>query len=103
MDALSKPKKSEDQYHKDEAVRWLLSGTRDFVEVCLNAGLDPAYVRRKAKKALLQPTAWRAAPGKGKRYVERKAYRLQLAKRKANKAPINVTIHHSVETVCEFV
>jgi hypothetical protein len=78
MDALSHSKQSEAQYHKHEAIRWLSDNSKDFVEVCMSAGLDPDYVRRKAKRALVVPTLWRAAPGKGKRYLERKSYRERM-------------------------
>jgi hypothetical protein len=37
--------------------------------------MDPDYVRRKAKRAIISPKPWRAEAGKGKRYLERKAYR----------------------------
>jgi|GEM_PF-1550588 len=75
MDALSKSSNKEAQYHKHEAIRWLSENSKDFIEVCLNAGFRPDEVRRKAKKALLNPSLWRAEAGKGKRYTERKIYR----------------------------
>lgn len=75
MDALNLARDSESLYNKTEAIHWLTGNSRDFVDVCLYAGLDPDYVRRKAKKAMLSPVAWRAAPGCGKRYHERKAKR----------------------------
>jgi hypothetical protein len=75
MDALSKSKTPEMRYHKYEAIRWLSDNSKDFVMVCYFADMDPDYVRRKAKKSLLSPTAWRAEAGKGKRYMERKSYR----------------------------
>ncbi len=75
MDALSKSKNKEAQYHKHEAIRWLTESSKDFIEVCLNAGLNPDDVRRKAKKAIANPTLWRAEAGAGKRYIERKTYR----------------------------
>ncbi len=87
MDALSKANNSEARYHKDEAIRWLSDNSKDFVYVCTLAGLDPNYVRRKAKKALVSPVAWRAAPGKGKRYQERKAKRAAAAKRSIKSSP----------------
>jgi hypothetical protein len=74
VDALCKSKNPELLYCKDEAIRWLTNNNKDFVEVCLLAGFDPSYVRRKAKKAIAAPSAWRAAPGLGKRYMERKVY-----------------------------
>lgn len=75
MDALSRCKKPESQYQKHEAIRWLTGNSRDFIDVCLSAGMDPNYVRKKAKKAIYSPKSWRAEPGKGKRYLERKRYR----------------------------
>ena len=75
MDALSRASSSEARYHKNEAINWLTGNSKDFVTVCLHAGLDPNYVRRKAKRSLLNPQNWRADAGKGKRYEERKAYR----------------------------
>ena len=73
MDALNRSGTTEARYHKHEAIRWLTDNGRDFAEVCHLAGLNPSYVRRKAKKALLSPLSWRALPGQGKRYKERKA------------------------------
>lgn len=75
MDALSKCKKSDSQFQKSEAKHWLTSSSKDFIDVCIAAGLNPDYVRRKAKKALTSPSPWRAEAGKGKRYAERKKYR----------------------------
>jgi len=85
MDALSRAGSNEARYHKNEAVNWLTGNGRDFVTVCLQAGLDPNYVRRKAKRTLLNPQNWRADAGKGRRYEERKAYRKrkQLEKQSA--------------------
>lgn len=75
MDALSRCKKSESVYHKYEAISWLTGNSKDFNDVCLCAGLNPDYVRRKAKKVIAAPVPWRAEAGKGKRYQERKKYR----------------------------
>lgn len=87
MDALSKSRNPEAQYHRHEAIRWLSENSKDFVEVCLCAGLDPNDVRRKAKQALIAPRSWRAEAGSGSRYQERKAYRqkLKLKLRKTGK------------------
>lgn len=82
MDALSRANNTEAKYQKTEALRWLTENSKDFTQVCSYAGLDPDWVRRKVKKALVNPASWRAAPGKGKRYVERKAYRMRLKKEK---------------------
>lgn len=63
MDALSKCKKSESQYSKLEATRWLTDNGKDFIDVCLAAGMNPDYVRRKAKQVLASPSPWRAEAG----------------------------------------
>src|SRR5947208_1331494 len=78
MDALSRCNNAEATYHKHEAIHWLTGNSRDFITVCLFAGLDPDYVRRKSKRALAAPRPWRAEAGKGKRYLERKVYRQNL-------------------------
>lgn len=75
VDALSKSKKSEAIYQKHEAINWLTGNSKDFVDVCIAANLNPDYVRRKAKHAISNPSPWRAEAGKGKRYEERKEYR----------------------------
>lgn len=75
MDALSRSKKTESRYQKHEATCWLTGNSKDFTDVCLCAGMDPDYVRRKAKNILSSPRPWRAAAGEGKRYEERRKYR----------------------------
>jgi hypothetical protein len=81
MDATSRCKKSESRYNKHEATCWLTGNSKDFIDVCLCAGMNPDYVRRKAKNVLSSSFAWRAEAGKGKRYHERKKYReKQMAK-----------------------
>lgn len=80
MDALSNARNAEAAYHKSEAIHWLTGNSKDFTDVCLMAGLDPSYIRKKAKKCLAMPVKWRAEPGKGKRYLERRAYRLKIRK-----------------------
>ncbi len=75
MDALSNAKTSEARYHKHEAINWLTGNSRNFNTVCHFANLDPDYVRRKAKRAIVSPQNWRAEPGTGKRFYERQAYR----------------------------
>lgn len=77
MDALSNAKTSEARFHKHEATNWLTGNSKNFITVCHHAGLDPDYVRRKAKRALASPRRWRAEPGKGSRYHERRARRLE--------------------------
>ncbi len=84
MDALSRCKKSESLYQKHEAICWLTSNSKDFIDVCLSAGMNPDYVRHKAKKVLAAPVPWRAEAGQGKRYQERKKYR-EKQRMEANK------------------
>lgn len=80
MDALSRSRHPEQQHHKQAAINWLTGNSKDFFLVCYYAGMDPDYVRRKAKRALVSPVAWRAAPGHGQRYLERKNYRQRIKK-----------------------
>jgi hypothetical protein len=75
VDALGKANNAEAAYHKKKATLWLIEAGPDFCRVCNLAGFDPGYVRRKVKKTLAAPRPWRAPPGKGKRYLERRAYR----------------------------
>lgn len=84
MDALSRSRNPEVQYHKREAIYWLTENNKDFIIVCLHAGMDPDYVRQKAKRAINSPSPWRAEPGSGKRYAERKAYRERIRKQPAS-------------------
>lgn len=77
IDALSKAKGNEAYTLKLNAVRWLTGNSDDFITVCLLAGMDPDNVRMKAKKAIANPVPWRAAPGKGKRYQKRRAWRIK--------------------------
>lgn len=83
MDALSRSRHPEQQHHKQAALNWLTGNSKDFFLVCSLAGMDPDYVRRKAKKSLVSPIAWRAAPGQGQRYLERKHYRQRIKKMRA--------------------
>lgn len=78
MDALSRSNNAEARYQREESIRWLTSNSKDFVTVCLYAGFDPDYIRKRVKQTLASPRLWRAEPGKGKRYLERKAYRERL-------------------------
>lgn len=97
MDALSRSHHAEARYHKHEAMRWLTENTKDFITVCLYAGLDPDYVRQNAKRTLASPTRWRAEPGQGKRYAERKAYRDKLKAQSALPAALPTkTISHNI-------
>jgi hypothetical protein len=74
-DAINSARTAEDDYHKQEALRWLTGNGRDFHAVCMMAGFDPDWVRTRIKKALVGRRPWRASPGRGRRYVERKRYR----------------------------
>jgi len=81
MDALTNSTTAESRYHKIEATRWLTENSKDFTTVCLFAGFEPGYIRRMAKRILAAPKPWRAVPGKGKRYHEKKAWRRGLKSR----------------------
>ncbi len=78
MDALSNARNTEAAYHKQQALHWLRSDNADFAMVCLLAGFTPEYIRRQVKKTLACPRPWRALPGEGSRYHERKRYRERL-------------------------
>ena len=80
MDALSRSRKPDEQFCKFEATRWLTNNNGHFRNVCMLAGMDPDYVRVKAKKALAENISWRAEAGTGKRYEERKMYRERIKK-----------------------
>ncbi len=59
MDAGSNSKKSHLRKEKARAIAWLNSDTEDFMEVCINAGFEPDYVRMKAKEAIRNGCKWR--------------------------------------------
>jgi len=84
MDALSKSKTPEALYFKEEAQHWLTGNSANFIMVCEMAGMHPDDIRRRAKKALASPKLWRALPGKGKRYTERKNYRQRVKSLRPN-------------------
>jgi hypothetical protein len=71
MDAASNSAKSEAKKHRREALEWLLGESSDFESVCDHAGLDPAYVRRRAREALARNCAWRLPAGHGWRVQKR--------------------------------
>lgn len=77
MDAGSNSHKQEMQRARRQAIEWLLTSEEDFVTVCLYAGLNPAYVRVKAKEAMLNGCKWRNDPVK--RSVEMETKSLQFA------------------------
>lgn len=87
MDALHRPTTAEAKYFKHEATAWLTGDSRDFRMVCECAGFDPGYVRRMAKRALSSPRKWRADPGHGKRYLERREYRRRMKETKEYPVP----------------
>jgi hypothetical protein len=52
-DALSDfENKSISKNEKESAERWLTFKTKDFVDVCENAGFDPDYIQQKTKALL---------------------------------------------------
>lgn len=59
MDAGSNSRKVEAMQEKEAAIRWLLGASEDFTAVCLHAGMDPGYVRRKAMEAIARGCSWR--------------------------------------------
>lgn len=65
MDAASQSKKPDARKTREDALRWLLSDSRDLEAVCDNAGFDPDYVRRRTREALLRGFEWRLPNGKG--------------------------------------
>lgn len=73
MDAASKSHKSEAQRRRSDAMQWLLSDSCDFEAVCDNAGLDPDYVRSRARTALRRNCEWRLPAGLGWRTRARAA------------------------------
>lgn len=87
MDALHRPTTAEATYFKHEATVWLTENNRDFRMVCECAGFDPGYVRRMAKRALTSPRKWRADPGHGPRYLERRESRQRIKEEKSCLAP----------------
>lgn len=75
VDALSSNRKQEFIQYKNEAIRWLTTNSKDFLDVCERAGLDANYVRIRAKRAFANPSEWRTEAGQSTRYLERKAMR----------------------------
>lgn len=72
MDASSQSQKPDAIYSKHEALFWLEGTSLDFVMVCECAGYNPSYIRRMAKRALLNGCKWRASPGEGRQRGKRK-------------------------------
>jgi hypothetical protein len=88
MDALTRSRNPEALYSKHTAIAWLTGNSKDFIMVCLCAGFEPDYVRKKAKRAIASPQRWRAEPGKGKRYLERKKYRNTKSSKSTESPPV---------------
>lgn len=59
MDAGSNSGKAEFKKEKARAISWLNGDSDDFNEVCTMAGLEPSYVKRKAKEAIKNGCKWR--------------------------------------------
>lgn len=63
---------------KNDAYRFFFSPKSDFEDWCDTAGLDPDYVREKARKVHEEGMPqWRAKPGEGKHFHRRKQHRLK--------------------------
>lgn len=75
MDAASQSRKTDAQRSRHDALNWLLSNDSDLETVCDNAGLDPDYVRTKARAALARGCQWRLPVGEGWRARAREAAR----------------------------
>ncbi len=73
MDAASQSSKTEARRSRSDALHWLLSSDSDFETVCDNAGLDPDYVRSRARQALARGCQWRLPIGEGWRSKARAA------------------------------
>jgi len=71
MDAASSSARPDLRRAKREALDWLLSSSCDFETVCDHAGLDPDYVRSRARSAITRNCTWRLPAGKGWRTQSR--------------------------------
>jgi hypothetical protein len=71
-DARSNSKKKELRKYKAEGKAWLFGGSTDFETVCIMAGMNPKYVKNKARNAVNSSIKWRRDAGSGPRYLERK-------------------------------
>ena len=74
MDAASQSRKPEAKRLRNDAMKWLLTNSADFVEVCDHAGLDPDYVRSRTILALTRGFEWRLPAGQGWRTQSRRAF-----------------------------
>ena len=79
MDAASQSLKPDIQRARREALHWLLSSSSDFETVCDHAGMDPSYVRLKARQALARGCEWRLPAGQGWRTQARMYMTLESA------------------------
>lgn len=59
MDAGSNSKKYEARKERARAIAWLHGNSAEFKQVCHNAGMDPAYVKQRAKEAMKNGCKWR--------------------------------------------
>jgi hypothetical protein len=59
MDAGSNSNKLEFRKEKARAIAWLNGDSDDFIEVCEMAGLEPSYVKKRAKEAMKNGCKWR--------------------------------------------
>lgn len=73
MDAANASSKSQARRSRADARAWLLGQGTDFELVCDNAGLDPDYVRSRARRALERDCQWRLPIGEGWRAKARQA------------------------------
>ncbi len=59
IDAGSNSVKREMIYERNQAISWLTNKSKDFIEVCELAQLDPSIIREKAVEAIKQGCIWR--------------------------------------------
>jgi hypothetical protein len=81
MDAGSNSNKIEFKKEKARAISWLNGDSEDFIEVCEMAGLEPCYVKKKAKEAIKNGCKWREETNpilKQKNIIERRFERKNL-------------------------
>lgn len=68
--------RSNDALHdKQNVLRWL--NTPDFHTVSHLADYEPSYMQRMFKRIDFDTLEWRAKRGEGRRYLERRAYRMR--------------------------
>lgn len=76
LDFKTRSQDNDSLYNKRVANLWLDSANADFRDVCVMAGFNPKYVIKSLAKSRESGFQWRAAPGMGLRYLERRQYRL---------------------------